>query len=209
MDSQYGLPVQLDGVVTDTFRSNWNAVKSKIYQLRMLPNTVTNRLMQLGITVTNLRKNPKIPKSRADQLIKILQFDIDKAHDDLKKAWDIKTKIDKYLPEWTKAAAHKGSIETVGGLGLILTLGISVAAISALAYVVTTGMAMYMEYSTTGPPTTPQVPGDPTSPGGDCTGFFGKLLCTLGASLGEKLAYPVLIGGVALVGYGFWQYSKR
>lgn len=209
MDSQYGLPAQLDGVVTDAFRSNWNVVKDKIFQLRNLPNTVTNRLMKYGVDVTNLRTNPKIPKYRADQLIKILQFDIDKAHDDLRKAWVVKQRIDKYLPEWIKAARHSGSIETVGGLGVVFVLGISVAAIAALAYTVTTGMAIWSEYKTDKPFTGGGGSTPPTLPGGDCRGFFGKLLCNLGAGLGQKLAYPVLIGGVVLVGYGFWKYKKN
>lgn len=126
------MPATIEGITDLQFHQYWNEIKNKISDLRQLPTMVSSHLQKLGKAVT---KRPELEP--------LLSFEIQKAHDDLEKAWKVKGYIDEYLPEWMKAASSQGpKVEQLGALPLL----IGAAALAALAYVVTTGMALYQDY---------------------------------------------------------------
>lgn len=196
MYTEQRLPASLNGIDSLDFSRYWNAIKTKINDLRNLPTWATNHAMKLGIVVSQLEKEGKY------DAIKGMDLEIRKVNDDIAKAWKVKGYIDKYLPDWMATANAAGSgapvvstsngpgqmtappstatpptatskvtvyqeptlIQDVtgwvgswfGGSGVqafpqdrnlgIIPIIATVVGLPALAYVVTTGMALWQDY---------------------------------------------------------------
>lgn len=188
MLSRKRLSVSLSGLSGTDFWSYWNAIKNQIGDMQTVGLKIVGEATRLGTAVQNLKA-----RGRQD-LIDILQPKIQQINDDLAKYWKVKGYLDKYLPEWMKAA-QSGSVSTnLSALPIVL----GVASIAALAYVVTQGMALIQKYQTSksiinmvGAGTLTAEQGktlQEADPGG---GFFDKL----GLGLGVGIPAVLLIGG--------------
>ncbi len=227
------LPASLSGIESINFFQYWNAIKDKIGELQGLGYQISLYQQKLGVAKSNL-----IAKGRKD-LADLLNDEIKKVQDDLDKWWKVKGYIDKYLPEWMKAAqggtviskptVNPVAVKTKQGVsyqtyqpkttvqeltswvkswvGLeALPVMLGVAAITALAYVVTTGMALLADYQYRKNVTADVIEGKLT--GGTAAELLrvtspGEgLLTRMGLGVGVALPIIVMIGAVIYFGMG-------
>lgn len=127
----------LAGLDMFNFTSYWNAIKDHIQELQNLGPIISAHQQKLGVVKSIL-------VARNDKNQNILDDEIAKVQDDLDKWWTVKGYIDKYLPSWMQADQPGTTI--VNNLS-ILPIVLGVAAIAALAYCVTTGMALLQDYA--------------------------------------------------------------
>lgn len=89
----------LAGLDMFNFSSYWGVLKNKIADIQALGPVISAHQQKLGVARYNL-----LQRGRAD-LAALLDDEIKKVQDDLNKWWRVKGYIDKYLPEWMKAAS--------------------------------------------------------------------------------------------------------
>lgn len=249
------MPGTLAGIENFNISMYWNSIKDRIEDLRTLPTWCTNHAMKLGVTVTNLRA-----KGRHD-LVALLDTEIQKVNDDIKRAWKVKGYIDTYLPQWITAAgaASQGPVvssvstvpnapvrpttpnpqyqapsavdEVVGWFGSLFSGGgvsgipqreglgvlpvvLSAAALAALAYCVTTGMALYQDYVTKKDLTQAVIEGKLSS--GQAADIIvaarptegGGMLQQIGIGVGTNIGTMLLIGGAAYLAFMYYTNKK-
>lgn len=122
----------------------WQVVKQNIQNLINTGPKITQywaRISAAQQTLAN-RGDTRGAAVLADELLKIA--------DDMQKWSKVKMYIDTYMPQWMGLddPNNSGAVTPssgVSGLGFV-PLILSAVAIAALAYVVTTGMALYQEY---------------------------------------------------------------
>lgn len=255
MYASHRMPGTLSGIENFNISMYWNSVKDRIEDLRALPTWCTNHAMKLGITVTNLRA-----KGRTD-LVNLLDTEIQKVNDDIKRAWKVKGYVDTYAPQWLMAsqAAAAGPVitsvtsapapvvrattpnpqytppsaieEVTGwfgslfsgggvsgipqreGLG-VLPIVLSAAALAALAYCVTTGMALYQDYVTKKDLTQAVIEGKMTS--GQAADIIvasrpsegGGVLQQIGVGVGTNIGTYLVLGGAAYLAFMYYTNKK-
>lgn len=184
------LPASLSGIESLNFFNYWNVIKDKIQELQELGYHISQYQQKLGVARANL-----IAKGFPDKA-KLLDDEIKKVQDDLDKWWKVKGYIDKYLPEWLKAS-QSGTVVSQSSVGNVLEalpVIITIAAITALTYVVTTGMSLLADYKYRKSVTTDVIEGRLTSGAGaellkitsSGEGFFSKL------GLGAGVVLPII-----------------
>jgi hypothetical protein len=89
----------LAGLDMFNFSSYWNVLKGKIADIQALGPVISAHQQKLGVARYNLIQRGK------PELAALLDDEIKKVQDDLNKWWKVKGYIDKYLPEWMKAAS--------------------------------------------------------------------------------------------------------
>lgn len=131
--------------VPDIFqvKKYWAAIKSNIASLQNLGQEISAYQQKIGKAYSFLVSQGR--QDLADQL----RPEAAKADDDMRKWWTVKGYIDKYAPEWAKAEQSGAQVgdSGVAGLGIAPLLIIAPVAAGALAYVVTTGMALLQDYA--------------------------------------------------------------
>lgn len=140
MYSYERMPGGLSGIM-DMFnvRSYWSAIKNKIKELQGLGYQISLHQQKLGVAKYNLEQRGL--KDLASQL----DDEIKKVKDDLDKWWKVKGYIDKYLPQWM-AIDGDAKIGPTSGVGVV-PIVLAGMALTALAYVVNTGMALLQDYA--------------------------------------------------------------
>lgn len=133
----------LDGI-SDWFgmptwvRSYWATVKNKIKELQGLGYEISLHQQKLGVAKSIL-------VARNDRNQNALDDEIKKVQDDLDKWWKVKGYIDNYLPQWMQLD-NNATIVQPTGVGVVPFV-LAGAALIALSYTVTTGMALLQDYA--------------------------------------------------------------
>jgi hypothetical protein len=141
-----GRPSQeaLNGI-TDWFgmptwvKSYWQTIKNKINDLQQLGFKISTYQQKLGVAKYNLEQRGK------HDLAAQLDDEIKKAQDDLDKWWKVKGYIDTYLPSWMQLDQNTGIAAPGSAVGIVPFI-LAGMALTALAYVVNTGMALLQDY---------------------------------------------------------------
>ena len=121
-------------------KSYWTTIKNKIAALQALGPQISSYQQRIAVAQHNLFARGT---EEGNRYAHALDDELAKINDDLMKWWKVKGYIDKYLPQWMELDQNISAEKQ--GLGFVpIVLG--AAAIAALAYVVTTGMALYQDY---------------------------------------------------------------
>ena len=121
-------------------KSYWTTIKDKIGALQALGPQISSYQQRIAIAQQKLFARGT---ERDNQLARSLDDELEKINDDLMKWWRVKGYIDRYTPEWMGLDQNIQAEKQ--GLGFVPII-LGAAAIAALAYVVTTGMALYQDY---------------------------------------------------------------
>lgn len=177
-------------------KQQWNTIKYRINDLQNLGAQISAQQQKLGIVYSNLLK-----KGMNSQAVLIKQ-EGDKTNEDMANWWKIKGYLDTYLPEFMKL--DQGQVvgpSAVSGLG-ILPMVLGVAAIAALAYIATTGMALLQDYAFKSKLTAAVIEGKMTS-GQEAEvlsvpsekGVLQEVVGKVGLGVGIGLPTILLVGG--------------
>jgi hypothetical protein len=174
--------------------SYWRTIKNKIADLQELGYQISLYQQKLGVAHTRLMNQGRV------DLAKQLQGEIDKAEDDLKKWWKVKGYIDTYLPQWVQID-QSIKVAPTSGVGAI-PIVLAGMALTALAYVVNTGMALLQDYQFKKHLTSAVIEGKVTSGQAadilsvpSTEGAVEKIIGKVGAGVGFGLPIALLIGG--------------
>lgn len=121
-------------------KSYWTVVQGKIAALQALGPQISAYQQRIAIAQQKLFARGT---EHDNQLAHSLDDELAKINDDLMKWWKVKGYIDSYLPQWM--GLNQNIAAEQQGLGFVPVI-LGAAAIAALAYVVTTGMALYQDY---------------------------------------------------------------
>lgn len=119
-------------------RNYWTVVKGKIKELQGLGYEISLHQQHLGVAKSILM-------ARNDKNKYALDDEIRKTQDDLDKWWKVKGYIDNYLPQWMQLD-NNATIVQPTGVGVVPFV-LAGAALVALSYTVTTGMALLQDYA--------------------------------------------------------------
>lgn len=184
----------LSGVL-DLFgmRSYWNALKTKINDLRNLGPRITLHWQRISVAQQTLlaRGDKAGANVMGDELLKIA--------DDMQKWSKVKQYIDTYLPEWMKL--DEGAAEGRVGVGAVpfVLAGMSLV---ALAYCVNVGLALLQDYAFKSQLTqavidqkisTGQMKDILSVPRSE--GIFEKVVSNVGIGVGVGIPTVLLVGG--------------
>jgi len=175
----------------------WAVLKGKINDLRNLGQVISAHQQKLGIAYTNLVNRGR--QDLADQL----RDEADKVNDDLQKWWKVKGYIDTYLPQWMKLETNEVLTAPGSGVGVVPFI-LAGMALTALAYVVNTGLALLQDYAFKSKLTSAIIEGKMTSgqaaevlsvPSNE--GVFEKVVGKVGVGVGVGIPTALLVAGGA------------
>jgi hypothetical protein len=148
---------QLDGIVDDIttqvqaatagwfgmpswVRSYWAIVKQKVNDIIATGPKISTYQQRIAIAQQILLKRGDTSHAAAldDELVKI--------NDDLQKWWKVKGYIDTYMPQWAMLDTNEAIVQPGSGVGMVPFI-LAGMALTALAFVINTGMALVQDYA--------------------------------------------------------------
>lgn len=120
-------------------RSYWETVKKKVKDIQDTGYKISLYQQKISIAHYNLVQRGMIREA------KVLEDELKKIEDDLQKWWRVKGYIDKYWPEWAKLDTNEGIAQPGSAVGAVPFV-LAGMGLTALAYVVNTGMALVQDY---------------------------------------------------------------
>lgn len=117
----------------------WETVKKNIAEIQATGFKIST--YQQKIAVAQQRLLQRGDKAKAD----LLNDELAKIADDLKKWWKVKGYIDTYMPQWVQLDQNATITAPGSGVSLVPFV-LAGMALTALAYVVNTGMALVQDY---------------------------------------------------------------
>jgi hypothetical protein len=121
-------------------RSYWAIVKAKVDDILATGLKISTYQQRIAIAQqTLLKRGNKVgAEALGDELRKI--------DDDLQKWWKVKGYIDTYFPQWKMLDTNEAIVQPGSGVGIVPFI-LAGMALTALAFVVNTGMALVQDYA--------------------------------------------------------------
>lgn len=176
-------------------RSYWAVVKGKVNDLIATGPKITAYWSRISNAQQTLRA-----RGREDLAVQ-LDDELKKIADDMQKWSKVKQYIDTYMPQWMMLDTNEAIVQPGSGVGIVPFI-LAGMALTALAYVVNTGMALVQDYAFKSQLTQAVIDQKITS--GQMTdilsvpkneGVFEKVIGNVGTGLGFGIPTALLVGG--------------
>lgn len=176
-------------------RSYWAIVKAKVNDILATGPKISTYQQRIAVAQQTLLKrgNTTGAATLGDELLKI--------QDDLDKWWKVKGYIDTYMPQWAMLDTNEVIVQPGSGVGIVPFI-LAGMALTALAFVINTGMALVQDYAFKSQLTqavidqkisTGQMTDILSIPSGE--GAIEKVIGKVGAGLGFGIPTALLVGG--------------
>lgn len=174
----------------------WASIKGRINEILATGLKISTYQQRIAIAQQTLLK-------RGDQFhADALNDELRKIQDDLDKWWKVKGYIDTYLPQWVKLDTNEVITQPGSAVLGVVPFVLAGMALTALAYVVNTGMALVQDYAFKSQLTQAVI--DKKIASGEMRdilsvpkeeGIFEKTIGKVGVGLGFGVPTALLIGG--------------
>lgn len=189
-------------------RSYWAVVKGRVNELIATGPKITAYWSRISNAQQTLRARGQ------ENLAVQLDDELKKIADDMQKWSNVKYYIDTYMPQWAMLDTNEAIVQPGSGVGVVPFI-LAGMALTALAYVVNTGMALVQDYAFKSQLTqavidqkitTGQMTDILSVPKGE--GVFEKVIGNVGTGLGFGIPTAVLVAGGAYLLFSTGMLNK-